>query len=786
MGFEGIAALTWRHPRKTLGAIGLFMVMALLLGGKVEEHLQAAGFSDPDSESELAVELLREQLGYDASPAIVVHVSDPGGERLAIGSAEVREEVSRIAGELEEARFVARVEDPLARLGRLIERSRRAERRRDRAAERIRTEAERTATEMLTAGLEPGAGVPDPRSEARERIAELPRPPRLGELTRRLRERSPLVAEDGRSVLITGHLLTDDPENDGGSAAEDAERLVDSERLETGLSGFAVGFNEVEEQTRRDLTRAELIAFPALALLLLVVFRGVVAAAVPLLVGLGSILGTFLALRVMSELTPTSLFALNITTALSLGLAVDYALLMISRYREELAELGPTREAHRRMVTTAGRTVFFSGITVAAALVALVFFPQRFLYSVGAAGAMVGLLASTIAILGVSSMLAILGERINLLSVRRGPSVSSGSDGWYRLAHGVMRRPALVAVVSGTVMLAAAAPSLSTVITGPSAEAVPPGQPSFAVQEGIDEDYGRDVAEPITVTLKATERIGDRDLRRLNRRIGNLDGIATRNPFERTGGGVAYASFAPAREALAAAPQDAVRAIRELTELPGGDETELLVSGNTARFLDQKASLRGHLPLVAGVSVALTLFLLFMLTGSVILPIKTLLMNVLTMAAVLGILTVSFHDGWLAAALGYEGPEAIELMTLTLVFAITFGLATDYAVLVMARIKEQHDRGMPNREAVAVGIGRTGRVITAAAACLAVVFLAFATSEIFFMKQAAIGQAAGVLIDATIVRALLVPSLMALFGELNWWAPGPLRRFQARWGFREA
>ena len=783
MSFERLAALTWEHPRKVLAAIAAFVVIAAAFGLKVEEHLQAAGFGDPDSESEVAVEMLREELGYDAAPGIVVLARDPDERDLEIGSAPVRDELARLADELSEARFVGKVVDPLAQLDRLIEKSERGERKRDRAAKRIRgraDEAEDALAQALAAGL-PAPPGPSPATEARKAIADLPRPPSVEKLVRQIRDESPLVADDGGSVLLTAQLNTDDPENDGGAAAEDAKRTLSSETLDLGFSGFAVGFDEVEAQARKDLSKAEMIAFPILAILLLIVFRGLIAAAVPLVIGVVTILGTFLALRVMAELVDTSLFALNITTALSLGLSVDYALLMVSRYREELEADGPTREAHRRMVTTAGRTVFFSGITVAAALAALVFFPQRFLYSVGVAGALVGLLASTIALLGVSSLIAILGERINKFSIRSGHAVSNRSDGWYRLAHGVMRRPIPVALASAAVMLAAAAPALSASLTGPSAEAVPSSQPSFAVLEQIYDSYSRDTSEPITVI--ANGNAGDKELRALNREIGSFEGISGRSPFERAGPGVRYANFAPDGEALGDSPQDAVRAIRAIEA--GNGDPELLVSGNTARFIDQKQSLLDHLPLVGGIAMLVTLVLLFMLTGSVLLPIKTLLMNALTLAAVLGILTLAFADGLLDGLLNYQGPAAVELMTLALVFAIAFGLATDYAVLVMARIKEQHDLGMPNREAVAIGIGRTGRVITAAAAMLAVVFLAFAVSDIFFLKQAAIAQAAAVLLDATVVRALLVPSLMALFGEANWWAPRPLKRFQARYGFRE-
>ena len=274
-----------------------------------------------------------------------------------------------------------------------------------------------------------------------------------------------------------------------------------------------------------------------------------------------------------------------------------------------------------------------------------------------------------------------------------------------------------------------------------------------------------------------------RQLAALSRSIEGLQGIAGGTPFARAGPGLAYATFGPDRPALDAAPQDAVDRIRALRPAGGGD---ILVTGNTARFMDEKSSLVEHLPLVAAVVALSTFVLLFMLTGSVVIPVKTLLMNTLTLAATLGLLVLAFQEGWLDTPTDYVGPAAVEVTSLVFLFAVIFGLATDYAVLVVARIKEQHDLGVPNDEAVAVGIGRTGRVITAAAVMIAVVFLAFGVSSVFFMKQIAVGQAVGVLLDATIVRALLVPSLMALLGDWNWWAPAPLRRLQARFGFQEA
>jgi putative drug exporter of the RND superfamily len=706
-----IADLTWKRPKLVLALVAAFVLVAGTVGRDVESHLKAAGFTDSSSESERATKLLRESLGYNPNPAIVLVVRAPGGGQLNPADPAVRRDVTRLGSRVERIEHVGRVVDPLN----------------------------------------------DPRAGAG------------------------LIARDGESLAIAVYLSTLDVQDAGGVAAEAVEPLISSSRLEVAMGGFAAGFDETNDQTREDLTKAELIAFPVLALFLLFVFRGVVAAAIPLLIGVISIVGTLLVLRIMSGVTDTSLFALNIATGLSLGLAVDYALLMVSRYREEIGRDGATREAHRRTVQTAGRTAVFSGLTVAAAMAALIVMPQRFLYSMAVAGASVAVLSSVIAILVVPSLLALLGTRIDALSIRRGPAVSDTSDGWYRLARGVMRRPVAVALASSALLLAAAAPLLWTTLTGPSAEAVPPGQPSYDAYEYLEAHYPRDVTEAVTVTVDGAA--APARLAAFQRRIEAVDGVDGGTPFAPTPGAVAYANFALDGPALHSSSQDAVRAIRAL-EPPAA--TGVLVSGNTAGFIDQKQSLVDHAPLVVAIIAVTTLVLLFLLTGSVLLPLKTLLMNALTLGATLGILVLAFQEGWLGGPLDYTGPAAIEVTSLVFLFAVIFGLATDYAVLVMARIKERRDLGDSNEEAVAVGIARTGRVITAAAVAIALVFLAFAVSSVFFVKQIAIGMAFGVMIDATIVRALLVPSLMRLFGEWNWWAPKPLRRIYLRLGFSES
>ncbi len=408
----------------------------------------------------------------------------------------------------------------------------------------------------------------------------------------------------------------------------------------------------MNDQTKTDLTKAELIAFPILALLLLLVFRGVVAAGIPLLIGGISIVGTLFVLRVMSLFVDTSIFALNIATALSLGLAVDYALLMVSRYREEIERDGATREAHRRTVVTAGRTAFFSGITVAAALAALAILPQRFLYSMAVAGASVGLLSAIVAVLVVPSMLALLGTRIDALSIRRGASVSAESDGWYRLARGVMRHPVGVALASSAFLLAAAAPLIWTTLTGPNSDFVPHNKPAYEANSYVEAHYPRDVTEAVTVAVSGPRRPGQ--LAAFDKRVLAVAGVVRGTPFLPAASDVAYANFALAEPATSSGAQNAVKEIRDLA---GPATATVLVAGNTAGFIDQKQSIADHLPLLVTIIASTTLLILFLLTGSVLLPFKTLLMNAMTLGATLGIVVLAFQDGLLDGLFAYTGAE---------------------------------------------------------------------------------------------------------------------------------
>jgi RND superfamily putative drug exporter len=584
-----------------------------------------------------------------------------------------------------------------------------------------------------------------------------------------------LVSKDGRSALILAHFL----QTDEGKLEDAAERIpprLSSRELDLSVGGLAISFHDVNKTVREDLLRAELIAFPILALLLLLVFRGLIAASLPLAIGGMAVVGTFLSLRILSEFTDVSIFALNITTALGLGLAVDYGLLLVSRYREELARSGPGWEAHRRTVEHAGRAVLFSGLTVAAATASMLVLPQRFLYSMGAGAASVALLAAASALLATPAMLALLGERVNSLSLRRSGVAKEGTGRWYRLARAVTRRPVPVAVGVTMVLLLVASPLTQATLIQPGSDAIPEGRDSRAVRDTLISDFTPNLEAPISATVPSAAAA------RVASEIAGVRGVLAVSAPQPLTGGLALIQVTPVDDPLTPAAQDTAREIRTISASATGESR---IGGVTAEFIDFKQSLLDNAPLVAALIAATTMILLFLMTGSLILPLTTLLMNALSIAAALGLLVVVFQDGFGASLFGYGGPNAIETGLLVVVAATTFGLATDYAVLVLARIKEYRDRGMDNQTSIVLGIERTGRVITAAALLLAVVFLAFATSSIFFMKQAGFGQAVAVAIDASIVRALLVPAVMRLLGDWNWWAPRPLRYLHDRLGLAE-
>jgi uncharacterized membrane protein YdfJ with MMPL/SSD domain len=591
-----------------------------------------------------------------------------------------------------------------------------------------------------------------------------------------------MVARSGSSTYVVAYFKARSDLQISNDAKLIESRF--SSQHDVKLGGDAIANAQVNTQVGNDLGHAELLAFPLIFLLSLIFFRSVVASLLPPLLGGLAILGTFFLLRLVATFADLSVFALNLTTGLGLGLAIDYSLFIVSRYREEATRDGFGLEALRRTLRTAGRTVLFSSVTVAFSVAALTIFPQRFLYSMGIAGAIVALLAATLALTVLPALLAALGPRVNALSpqrlrraAERDARPARGGGAWYSLARFVTRRPAQVAVASAALLIALGIPFFTQVrfITA-DARVLPQSASAHQVQTALDAEFPPNRTTPLEVIVGASA--SSSAVRSLSERITGLPDVSAVGPVQPAGRGTSLLRVAPLHGPLTGSTEQLVRDVRAIHT-----PYYLGVAGETASYLDLEHSLGAHLPAVLAVVVGATLIILFLMTGSVVLPIKAVLMNALNLSAVFGLLVLIFQHGNLQGLLGYHGVGALDATQPILLFAIGFGLATDYGVFLLARIKEGHDAGEPNSEAVALGLERTGRIVTSAALLFAVAVGAFATSQIVFIKELGIGTALAVLLDASIVRALLVPSLMALLGSANWWAPRPGPR---RWRFHGA
>jgi len=580
---------------------------------------------------------------------------------------------------------------------------------------------------------------------------------------------SGLIARDGRSTAVAASLRSSVDSNDVVKRLSTALEA----RHDVKLGGGAVANYQVGQQATKDLGFAELLAFPLLALLALFIFRGV-AALLPLASGLLSVLGAFLVLRAINSAYPLSSFALNLVIGLGLGLALDYSLFMVSRFREELGRGEDIPQALRTTMTTAGRTVVFSALTVAAAMAALLVFPQRFLQSMGIGGAVVALVAAAVSLTVLPALFVLLGRRIG----RHTPSPDATGP-WYRLAHGVMRRPGIVAAATALVLLVATVPTLRAHWTGVDASVLPTSQSARVVSDTLTRDFPRVDGTPMTLVVSAPTNARAL-IASYAARVQGLPGVtAVGTPMTRGPG--AWQVDANVRGlGIEPTAQRAVTAVRALNA-----PFPVAVGGEAASFHDQQSAIAASLPLALAILVVSTLVVLWLMTGSVILPIKALLMNALTVGAATGLLVLVFQDGRLTGPLAYTSQGGIESTDFLVLAAIVFALSTDYGVFLLTRIKEAREGGLDDREAVAAGVQRTGAVVTAASVLLAVAIGAFATSQVVFLKEVGLGAAAGVLIDAFLVRTFLVPSLMGLLGRWNWWAPGPLRGLHRRIGIDE-
>jgi MMPL family/FHA domain len=723
-----LADLANRHPKRILAGLGAFFILAVALGAPVVKILKDKnGFDDPHSEYVRTQERLTERSGRFPVPTVVL--LDAGQD---VRSSAVKAEIDRIAAKMKADRAVARV-----------------------------------LSFNSTGSLD-------------------------------------FVSLDRRKTYLLAFYKAINQEHREDAGQRLKKAVGDAPRVTMG--GQAIALHELREQVGSDLAKAEGLAFPILFLLSLFVFRGLIAALLPMIVGVITVFGTFLVLRLINGPFTVTVFALNVVNGLGLGLAIDYSLFVLSRYREELVRVGRGRggdplgygvtkddagfagssaEALRRTMLTAGRTILFSAVTVAVAMASLMIFRQPFLYSMGIGGAVCALVAVLVSLVALPALLSVLGPRVNALAPARWQraaqrtAAQERSGPWYRISQMVMDRPGLIAIAASALLVALGSNFLRVDFTGVNAGTLPTKLEAKQTNDTLERDFSTTPSSDISVLVDAPAGAGDR-VRAYADHLASLPGAATHAPVEHLSGGGWTFALRPWSDGLAPETTGLVKTIRsEKKPFPIG------VIGESASFVDQKSSFGSHLPIALALLVITTVVILFLMTGSAILPIKSLAMNFLTIAGALGLLVLIFQDGRFENLLGFTSSGALDSSQPILIAGVAFGLSTDYAVFLLTRINEARQSGASDREAVAIGLERTGRIVTQAALLFVVAIGAFATSKVIFIKQVGVGTAAAVIIDATIIRALLVPSLMALLGRRNWWAPGPLRRLHNRFGLSE-
>ncbi|MFI1975162.1 MMPL family transporter [Streptomyces wedmorensis] len=717
------------RPRLTLLVAFVLTALAVLAGGGVADRMGSGGWEDPAAESTYATKTLeREFPGSQPNLLLLVDTADPGaaGDAGATGAGP--------------AAGAAAVDAPAV------------------AAEARRL-AERLAAEPGVEGVGSYWSTGSPA----------------------------LRSEDGRQAVIAARIAGEEK-----AAAAVLDRIAPEYRgthgpVRVSLGGGLAVRHEMQTVIQEDLLRAELIALPLTLVLLVMVFGSAVAALLPLGVGIVAILGTNAVLRGITEFTDVSVFAQNLTTALGLGLAIDYALFVVRRYREELAAGADTHTAVRTTLRTAGRTVLFSALTVAVSLSAMLVFPQYFLRSFAYAGIAVVLLAATAALTLLPAALVLLGDRVNALDLRRllrrgRPRRTGDGAGWARAADLVMRRAPVFAVLTTAGLVLLGLPFLGVKFGTADDRQLPVTASSRVVQDQLRDGFPGNPGGGITVLAEGPATPAQyADFRE---RITVLDGVARADGPVTTGSGGAghaYFTVVPEGETVGDAAQ---RVVGELRSVPAPFDTS--VTGQSAVLVDSKDALAERLPWAAAIVVLATLLLVFLLTGSVVIPVQAVVLNALSLTAMFGAVVWVFQEGHLAGLLGFTSTGDIETTLPVLMFCVAFGLSMDYGVFLLSRIKEEYDVTGDHEHSVRFGLRHTGGLITAAAVILAVVMVAIGTSRVTNTKMLGLGVALAVLMDAMVVRSLLVPSVMKLTGRLTWWAPAPLRRFHDRFGISES
>ncbi|HEY1625898.1 MAG TPA: MMPL family transporter [Streptosporangiaceae bacterium] len=538
----------------------------------------------------------------------------------------------------------------------------------------------------------------------------------------------------------------------------------------------------ISKEVTADIGKAEGLSMPVLLILLMVIFGSLAAASLPVAIGVVAILGSFTVLRLLALTTTVSVYAVNITTILGLGLAIDYGLFIVTRFREELHRQSTVEEAVARTVATAGRTVAVSGVTVAVALTSLMLFPVSFLRSMGYGGVATVAVDMLAALTVLPALLAVLGHRVNALRIRRSvrkPPSAEASGAWYRVASSVMRRPVAYVAVIVIGLLALGTPFLKISWGGTDARSLPATATVRQVQDVLDNDFPANSTAPIEVLV--TGPVTHPALAAYDQRIEAVPGVTT-DQVTGVSGDTARIDIGYTPPTVSAQARHIVTQIRALSPPAGA---AVLVGGTTAQLVDELTGLGSTLPwmaLLVGVSTFVLLFLAF---GSVVLPVKAIVMNILSLSATFGVIVWIFQWGHLSRLLQFTPTGSIDPTMPILMLAIIFGLSMDYEVFLLSRVREVYDQTGDNTTAIADGLQRTGGVITSLAGLLIIVVGAFSASGITFIKLTGVGMIVALLVDASIVRVLLVPATMRLLGHANWWAPGPLRRLYARYGIKE-
>ncbi|MGY2011857.1 MMPL family transporter [Nocardia gipuzkoensis] len=727
-----IARFTTRSPRTVLAAALAIALLCGVFGATAPAHLKSGGFTSADAESAQVNQLIADNFAGAAPNFVLLVGSEAGADDPATKAAGVG------------------------------------------LAEALKTRAD-------VQGVQSYWTTPQPLANA-------------------------LRSTDGKSALVVAYLDGDETQVQQ-TAGELERQLAAYEGVTVRQGGIAAIYHDVTEQTTRDLALAEGVAVPLSMIVLILVFGSLVAAALPLTIGIFAILATLAILRLFTLFTDVSIYALNMTTAMGLALAIDSSLFIVSRFREELAHGLDPAAATIRSVQTAGRTVLFSALTVALSMAVLSVFDLYFLKSFAYAGVAVVAAAAAASIVVLPAALVLLGHRVNSLDLRAplrrlfrrgapapGPHAPEDS-GWYRLAGVVMRHAAPVAIVIIALLLALGAPFLSVQFGYPDDRVLPTTASSRQVGDALRTEFPQ--ADPVASTTIVLDgyRVDVAALGGYAAELSKVDGV----PAVLSGAGI-YASGAR----VAAAPPGMVNAtgtyLSVATKLdpfsPAGERQlkdiraipapgDALYGGAAAANADSLHALAARLPLAAALIALTTFVVLFLFTGSVVLPIKALLLNTLSLAAAFGAMVWVFQEGHLSGLLGFTPVGYLVPTMPILMFCLAFGLSMDYEVFLLSRVREEWLATHDNTRAVAVGLARTGRIFTAAALLMAIVLGALVTSKVSFMQLLGLGLTLTVLVDATIIRGLLAPALMRLLGRANWWAPAPLARLHAKIGLTE-